>query len=157
MENFSDQDHIFMQRAIDLARHAASLDEVPVGAVIVKEGKIIAEGFNTKEQGQACTRHAEINAIEAASKALNSWRLTKCSLFVSLEPCLMCAGAIVASRIDRLVYATTDPKAGAWGSCFNPSAHQFINHKPIIQSGLLAEHASEILKTFFQEKRKKTK
>ena len=148
-------DLLYMKRALELAQKAASLDEVPVGALIVKNNEIISSAYNLKEQNVCATKHAEILAIEEASEKLGTWRLTDCTLYVSLEPCVMCTGALISSRITRVVFATFDPKGGALGSVLNLSHHPKLNHKIEVSSGLLQEDASSLLKSFFSKKRKK--
>lgn len=148
------QDEIFMRRALELAKNAAELGEVPVGAVIVRNGEIIAEGFNRREIDKNATAHAELIAIDEACKKLGGWRLWQCELFVTLEPCPMCAGAIVNSRIKRVVSAAKDPKAGAFGSLINLNSYP-LNHKPKLEFGLLETEASALLRDFFSKLRKK--
>ena len=148
----------FMKEALKEAKKAYSKLEVPVGAVIVKDGKIIARGYNQKEKKKDTVEHAEIIAIKKASKKLNAWRLTDCEMYVTLEPCPMCAGAIINARIPRLVYGASDPKAGSCGSVVNLFELPY-NHKPELVNGVLQEECSQILKEFFQnlraERRKK--
>ena len=147
-------DIYFMKKALMQAKRAESYAEVPVGAVIVKNGKIIARGYNKRETMQSATAHAEHIAIEKACKKLKSWRLSGCTLYVTLEPCIMCAGAIVNSRIDRVVIGTHDKKAGAMGSVTNVNELP-LNHKPIIEYGVLEDECSQILKNFFKALREK--
>lgn len=147
-------DEKFMRRALELARLAASLGEVPVGAVIVKNGKIIAEGYNRREADKNATAHAELIAIDKACRALGGWRLFDCVLYVTLEPCPMCAGAIVNSRIKRVVCAAKDPRAGAFGSLLNLNFYP-LNHKPEIEFGLFGDESAELLRSFFGRLRKK--
>lgn len=147
-------DEKFMRRALELARLAASLGEVPVGAVIVKNGKIIAEGYNRREADKNATAHAELIAIDKACRALGGWRLFDCELYVTLEPCPMCAGAIVNSRIKRVVCAAKDPRAGAFGSLLNLNFYP-LNHKPEIEFGLFGDESAELLRSFFGRLRKK--
>ena len=144
----------FMRRAISLARDAKNMGEVPVGAVVVKDGRIIAEGHNLREAEGLATAHAEIVAIEKACRAMGSWRLSGCTLYVTLEPCPMCAGALVNSRIDRVVYGVEDAKAGCLGSVINFNSYPF-NHAFEVQGGVLREECAAILAEFFSEKRKK--
>ena len=125
----NNNDIIFMQRAIELAKKAAEIGEVPIGAVIVKNGEIIAEAYNLRETQKLATAHAELYAIEAACKKLGGWRLFGCTLYVTLEPCAMCAGAIVNSRIKRVIIGAKDTKAGALGSLINLNFYP-LNHKP---------------------------
>ena len=147
-------DEKFMRRALELARLAASLGEVPVGAVIVKDGKIIAEGYNRREADKNATAHAELIAIDKACRALGGWRLFDCELYVTLEPCPMCAGAIVNSRIKRVVCAAKDPRAGAFGSLLNLNFYP-LNHKPEIEFGLFGSESAELLRSFFGRLRRK--
>lgn len=150
----TDNDEKFMRRALELAKEAAALGEVPVGAVVVKDGEIIAEGSNLRETDKNATAHAELIAIDKACKRLGGWRLWQCDLFVTLEPCPMCAGAIINSRIKRVVCAAKDPKAGAFGSLINLNFYPF-NHKPVIEYGLLGEESSALLHDFFAKLREK--
>ena len=143
-----------MQAALREAEIAADLGEVPVGAVIAKDGEIIAAAHNTRETEKNATHHAELLAIDAACKKLGGWRLWQCELFVTLEPCPMCAGAIINSRIRRVVYGAPDTKAGCCGSVTNLFAMPF-NHKPKLESGLCAEEAAALLSHFFIELREK--
>ena len=147
-------DEIFMRRALELAKGAAELGEVPVGAVIVKDGEIIAEDFNRRELDKNAAAHAELLAINKACERLGGWRLTGCTLYVTLEPCPMCAGAIVNSRISRVVFAAKDPRAGAFGSVLNLNFYP-LNHKPKLESGLCGIEASAQLRDFFSSLRKK--
>lgn len=150
-----EKDEKFMKAALKEAYKSFALDEVPVGVVIVKDDKIIARGHNLRETKQDPTGHAEIIAIKKASKKLKSWRLIDCTLYVTLEPCSMCAGAIMWSRIKRVVYGAKDIKGGAIGSSFNLFEQKGINHKPEVTSGVLENEASTLLKDFFKLKRKK--
>lgn len=142
-----------MKRALELAAESALEGEVPVGAVIVKDGKIIAEGRNRRENGKNALYHAEIEAIDNACKALRGWRLWQCDLYVTLEPCPMCSGAIINSRIKRVFYGASDKKAGSFGSIadFNQLGY---NHKPEIHSFIMEKECSELLTEFFAELRK---
>lgn len=142
-----------MQAALREARAAAKADEVPVGCVIVHEGQIVGRGRNQTEALQDATAHAEIVAIGAASNALGSWRLNDCTLYVTLEPCTMCAGAMVLARIRRLVFGAHDPKAGACGSVLDVPAER-LNHRIEVTSGVLAAECSLVLKEFFARKRR---
>lgn len=147
-------DQELMQAALQEAEKAAALGEVPVGAVIAKDGEIIAAAHNTRETEKNATHHAELLAIDAACKKLGGWRLWQCELFVTLEPCPMCAGAIINSRLRRVVYGAPDTKAGCCGSVTDLFAMPF-NHKPKIESGLCAEEASALLSRFFLQLREK--
>ena len=142
-----------MQMALDVAKEAYRAEEVPVGAVLVKKGKVIATGKNQREGLQDPTAHAEILAIRAGAKTLRSWRLTDTTMYVTLEPCAMCAGAIIQSRVMRLVYGTHDPKAGACGSICDLTAEPRFNHRVIVQSGMLADNCRQLLQKFFQHLR----
>ena len=148
------QDEQYMRQALRLAEEAAALGEVPVGAVIVRGGQIIAKGFNRRETDHAATSHAELLAIEAACARLGGWRLSDCTLYVTLEPCPMCAGAIINARLKRVVYAAKDEKAGACGTVVNLFEMGF-NHRPALRSGVLAEEASTLLSAFFERLRGK--
>ncbi len=146
------QDKKFMVRALELAKTAAEQGEVPVGAVVVKDGKIIAEAHNLRETDGNAVAHAELLAIQAACEALGGWRLSGCSLYVTLEPCPMCAGAIVNSRVERVVFGAADPLAGCCGSVINFNFYPF-NHSFEIESGVCADEAQQLLKDFFAKKR----
>ena len=152
---YMEKDEKFMKIALKEANKSFQLDEVPVGVVIVKDDKIIARGHNLRETKQDPTGHAEIIAIKKASKKLKSWRLIDCTMYVTLEPCSMCAGAIMWSRIKRVVYGAKDIKGGAIGSSFNLFEQKGINHKPEVTSGVLEDEASTLLKDFFKLKRQK--
>lgn len=147
----------FMQTAIELAQAAALAGEVPVGAVVVFEDKIVGKSGNAKEATNIPTHHAEILAIEMAARELGRWRLTDCDLYVSLEPCLMCAGAIVNARLRKVYFATRDPKAGAVKSLYEVLSDSRLNHRPEISEGLLQENAAKLLSDFFRERRQSTK
>ncbi len=141
-----------MTRAVKLAREAGEQGEVPVGAVIAKNGEIIAEGKNTRERDKNALGHAEINAINNACKSLGSWRLRGCVMYVTLEPCPMCAGAIINSRIDKVVYGAYDLKAGSADSVINLFSYPY-NHKPEIQAGFMENECKELLTEFFKKLR----
>ena len=143
-----------MRAALKEAKKAYLLGEVPVGAVIVYDNKIIARGHNTRETKQSVLGHAEINAIQKASKKIGSWRLEDCDIYVTLEPCPMCSGAIIQSRIKNLYYGATDPKTGACGSVLNLFENPF-NHKVNVIGGVLEDECSRIIKDFFKELRQK--
>ena len=147
-------DEFFMWEAIKEARLAEAEGEVPVGAVIVRDGEIIGRGRNTREYGKNALGHAEISAIDQACKRLGGWRLTRCTLYVTLEPCPMCAGAIISARIPRVVSAVKDAKAGAFGSVINLNSYP-LNHKTVTDYGVLSSEASEMLSGFFVDLRKK--
>lgn len=142
-----------MKLALEMAEKAKKKDEVPVGAVIVRNGKVIAKACNTRETKKNPLGHAEILAIQKASKYLGGWRLLDCMLYVTLEPCPMCAGAIINSRIDHVIFGAYDPKAGAFGSLYN-LAEGKLNHTPIVTDGVLHEECASLLKVYFSEKRK---
>ena len=143
-----------MRAALREAHASLERDEVPVGCVVVHDGMIVGRGHNQVEALQDATAHAEILAIGAASNALGSWRLTDCTLYVTLEPCSMCAGAIVLARLGRLVYGATDPKAGACGSVLDVVGERRLNHRVSVMHGVLAGDCGELLRAFFQKKRK---
>jgi tRNA(adenine34) deaminase len=142
-------DEAFMQQALALAREAATLGEVPVGAVAVFDGKVIGTGFNRREVDRNPFAHAEMLALEAASKVLGAWRLTGVTLYVTLEPCAMCAGAMVQGRVTRLVFGASDPKAGAVGSLYNLVEEPRHNHRVQVTGGILADVSRDLLKDFF--------
>ena len=142
-----------MEEALQEARKAAAEGEVPIGAVIVREGEIIARAHNKTEQDKDPTAHAEMLAIRKAAEYLGGWRLTGCSMFVTTEPCSMCAGAMVLARIQRLVFGASDPKAGACGSVSNIVSDSRLNHRVEITSGVLGEECGRMLKDFFRAKR----
>jgi len=144
-----------MQAALREARASAELDEVPVGCVIVHDGLVIGRGHNQVETLRDATAHAEILAIGAASNALDSWRLTDCTLYVTLEPCAMCAGAIILSRVSRLVYGAQDPKAGACGSVLDVIHERRLNHRVDVTSLVQADECGALLREFFARKRRK--
>ena len=145
----------FMKEALKEAKKAYDKLEVPVGCVIVKDGKIVARAHNLKETKKDTTKHAEILAIQKASKKLEAWRLLDCDMYVTLEPCSMCAGAIVNSRIRNLYIGTMDKKTGAAGSVLNLFEDFTFNHKVTVQNGILKEQCEKILKDFFKELRKR--
>ncbi len=147
-------DEYFMSLAIEEAKKAADLGEVPVGAVVVCDGEVVSKAFNTRETGKNALHHAEIKAIDLACKTLHGWRLHKCDLYVTLEPCPMCAGAIVNARIKRVIYGASDNKAGAFGSVFNLNDMP-LNHKPEIISNVCKDECAKLLSDFFAELRKR--
>ena len=149
------EDEAFMQQALALAREAAALGEVPVGAVAVHGGNVIGTGFNRREIDRNPLAHAELLALDAAAKALGVWRLTGVTLYVTLEPCAMCAGALVQGRVTRLVFGTMDPKAGAVGSLYNLAEEPRHNHRLQVTSGILADESRQLLKGFFERLRDK--
>ena len=150
-----DADDDFMREALAEARAAAAADEVPIGAVIIQGGRIIARGRNTCEHLQDATAHAEMVAISAASKALGTWRLETCTLYVTLEPCPMCLGACLNARIPRVVYGASEPKAGACGSVVDLRALPGYNHHCEVRSGVLAAEAAQEMTSFFRALRRK--
>ena len=147
-------DEFYMREALKQARRALLKAETPIGAVIVKDGSILARGYNLRESKQDATLHAELIAIRKACKKVGSWRLTGCQLYVTLEPCAMCAGAIVLSRLDRVVFGAYDPKAGSCGSVMDILTHPSLNHHPQVTAGVLTEACGKILSDFFHELRK---
>lgn len=150
----SEIDTQYMKEALALAREAEVRDEVPVGALIVHKGEVIARASNTRESSKCATHHAELLAIEEACRVLGGWRLPECTLYVTMEPCVMCAGAIINARIDRVVYGTHDIRFGAFGSLIDiPKVP--LNHKVEVTSGILADECREILTNYFKAKRKK--
>ena len=144
----------YMKEAIRQAKKAWKADEVPIGCVIVKDGMIIARGYNQREKTQKSTAHAEIIAIERACKRIGSWRLEDCDLYVTLEPCPMCAGAILQSRVRTVIYGASDPKGGCIEGCMQMYQTKGFNHYPQVVSGVLKEECSGLLTAFFKEKRK---
>lgn len=151
------EDERYMKEALRQARKAYALMEVPIGCVIVYEGKIIARGYNRRNTDKNTTSHAEINAIRRASKKLGDWRLEGCTIYITLEPCQMCAGAIVQSRITRAVIGSMNPKAGCAGSVLNLLEMQEFNHQVEVERGVLQEECSTMLSGFFRELREKKK
>ena len=152
MHGFSAEDVKFMRRAMELAAEAESRDEVPVGALIVRGGEIVSESFNTRESDKCAVCHAEINAIVAACRTLGGWRLPETTLYVTMEPCAMCAGAIMNARIPRVVYGAPDLRFGAMGSLFDLS-EMAVNHRPDVVRGVLGEECANILTSYFRRKR----
>lgn len=144
----------WMRHAISLAERAATEGEVPVGAVLVKDDQIIGEGWNRPITGHDPTAHAEVMALRAAGKQLENYRLLDTTLYVTLEPCAMCAGAIIHARVSRVVYGAADPKGGAAGSVFDILCSDRLNHRVVSEGGLLAEPCGEILSSFFAARRK---
>lgn len=147
-------DETFMAEALAEARLAAAEGEVPVGAVVVCEDRIVGRGRNARERLHDPTAHAEILALREAARALSRWRLTGATLYATLEPCPMCAGALVNARLDRLVYAVPDPKAGAAGSLFDLARDPRLNHRLQVETGVLADECGAVLKEFFRARRK---
>ena len=151
---YTELDAAFMRRAIELALEAEKIDEVPVGALVVRDGKIIAEAYNRRETNKMATHHAEVLAIEEACRALGGWRLPGCTLYVTMEPCAMCAGAIINSRIPRVVFGANDLRFGAFGSLIN-LAEVPLNHTPEIIGGVLGDECRAVLQAYFKKKRQK--
>ncbi len=149
----SKDDQRYMQMAIEQAQIAEENGDVPIGAIIVHENQIIGKAYNQREQLADPTAHAEIIALTQAAAALENWRLNGCTIYVTLEPCPMCAGALVLSRMDRLVYGCDDPKAGACGSLYNIVRDERLNHLLEVTSGVLADECSLLLQEFFQRRR----
>jgi tRNA(adenine34) deaminase len=149
-----DPDEKFMSDALRLAEKAEAADEVPVGAVVVRAGKIIARGYNQVELLKDATAHAEMLALTAAEAAVGDWRLIDCDLYVTKEPCPMCAGAIVHTRVRRVVFGCADLRAGAAGTVMNLLQHNALNHKATITTGVLADECAAILQDFFKKRRK---
>lgn len=149
-------DTSWMNLALSLAESAIALDEVPVGAVIVRNNRLISTGINLRESLHQASAHAELLAIEEASRYLNAWRLQDCTLYVTLEPCLMCAGLIYQARLPRVVYGARDAKGGALGSLYQLNEDQRLNHRYSTTEGILAAESSSMLSGFFRRKRGKT-
>ncbi len=150
-------DHRFMRMAIEQAQIAEENGDVPIGAIIVHEGTIVAKAYNQRQQLQDPTAHAEIIALTQAAAALESWRLNGCTMYVTLEPCPMCAGALVLSRMDRLVYGCDDPKAGACKSLYNIVTDERLNHRLEVITGVMEEQCRKQLQDFFARRRKENK
>ena len=146
-------DEKYMREALDLAKIAATGGEIPVGAILVQNGNVIGRGFNLRERGKDATLHAEMIAIRNACHNLGGWRLPNSVLYVTLEPCPMCAGAILNARIERLVYGAKDPKSGACGSVLDVLKSGACNHETAVEGGVLEEDCAAVLKEFFAEKR----
>lgn len=146
-------DELFMREALKLAQQARDAGEVPVGAVVVKDGEIVGRGYNCPISAADPTAHAEIQALRDAGRSLGNYRLSDCTLYVTLEPCAMCAGAIMHARITRLVYGAADPKTGACGSVVNLFDEPRLNHHTDLSGGMLAEDAGDLLKQFFSRRR----
>jgi tRNA(adenine34) deaminase len=147
------QDEDFMRAALQLAQQAQDQGEVPVGAVVVKDGKIIGQGFNSPISHNDPSAHAEMIALRSAGAALGNYRLIDCTLYVTIEPCTMCAGAIMHARIKRLVYGAADPKTGACGSVVNLFAEQKLNHHTTVEAGVLSQESGNLISRFFSNKR----
>jgi tRNA(adenine34) deaminase len=150
---FSPEDEHFMREALAFARIAFAEQEVPIGAVVVRSGKLLGRGRNRRERLADPTHHAEIEAIREAAREAGTWRLEACTLYATVEPCAMCAGAAVNARIARIVYGCADPKAGYCGTLGNIPRDARLNHRPEVEGGLLAEEAAGLLQLFFQARR----
>ncbi len=148
-----DTDIRFMRRALELAARAAAEGEVPVGAVVVRDGEVVGEGWNRPIASHDPTAHAEIEALRAAAQSVGNYRLVETTLYVTLEPCAMCAGAMVHARVARLVYGAADPKGGAAGSVLDVLNHPRLNHRVAIAGGVLEAQCAEVLRAFFRERR----
>lgn len=148
-------DERYMRMAMDLAREAALADEVPVGAVVVRGGEVIARASNRKERDNCAVHHAEILAIEEATRVVGNWYLDDCDLYVTLEPCAMCTGAIVNSRLRAVYFGAYDPKGGCMGSTYDLIGDKKLNHRMTVEGGILAEECGRMLSDFFAAKRKK--
>lgn len=153
IDRFFPRDEYFMRLALREARLALEHDDVPIGAVLVCAGEVISVGHNEREVRQDPTAHAEVIALREAAAKLRSWRLIDCALYVTLEPCSMCAGAIVLARVPRVIYGTADPKAGAAGSVLDVLREPRLNHRPAVAGGLLAGESAELLTEFFASRR----
>lgn len=152
----TEKDREYMRMAMALAKDAAAVDEVPVGAVIVRRDEVIASAFNTRETDKIATRHAEIRAIEEACRKLGGWRLPDTTLYVTMEPCAMCAGAVINARISRVVFGVCDLRFGAFGSLFNLAEYP-LNHKVEVEGGVYENENRDILSAYFRRKREKAK
>jgi tRNA(adenine34) deaminase len=146
-------DRRFMQQAVELARQCVDCEDVPVGALVTRAGRVIGRGYNQREKLQDPTAHAEMIALTAAAAYVGHWRLEDCTLYVTLEPCPMCAGALVLARLPRLVYGAADPKGGACGSLFTITEDPRLNHRVETVAGILAEPCAELLREFFRRRR----
>jgi tRNA(adenine34) deaminase len=151
--NFFPRDEYFMRLALREATRALEHDDIPVGAIVVQNGEVIGSGHNERELRCDPTAHAEVIALRDAARTLGSWRVLESVLYVTLEPCAMCAGAIVLARISRVVFGTSDPKAGAAGSVLDVLSQPSLNHRPQVQSGLLAHECADLLRSFFASRR----
>jgi tRNA(adenine34) deaminase len=151
--HFFPRDEYFMRLALRDAERAIEHDDVPIGAVIVREGEVIGSGHNEREIRADPTAHAEMIALREAARALGSWRVLDAVMYVTLEPCAMCAGAIVLARVPRVIFGATDPKAGAAGSVFDILDEPRLNHRPQVAGGLLAEESADLLRGFFAPRR----
>jgi tRNA(adenine34) deaminase len=154
ISHFFPRDEYFMRLALREAARAVEHEDVPIGAVVVREGEVIGAGHNEREVRADPTAHAEMIALREAARSLGSWRVLDAVMYVTLEPCAMCAGAIVLARIPRVVFGTTDPKAGAAGSVFDILGEPRLNHRPQVESGLLAQECADLLRAFFAPRRR---
>jgi tRNA(adenine34) deaminase len=152
--HFFPRDEYFMRLALREAARALEHDDVPIGAVVVREGEVIGSAHNERELRADPTAHAELIALRDAARALRTWRILDAVMYVTLEPCAMCAGAIVHARVPRVVFAAHDPKAGAAGSVLNVLEEPRLNHRPRVEAGLLAEEGAELLRAFFEPRRR---
>lgn len=157
MENISEIDTLFMYEAIKEAQKAAEIGEVPIGAVLVLDGNIISRGYNLRETNQNALAHAELLVIDEACKKLGTWRLEDATLYVTLEPCPMCAGAVILSRIKRVVFGATDPKGGCAGTFMNLPEDERFNHRSEVVQGVLEKECGELLSAFFRDIRQRKK
>lgn len=148
-------DNHYMGLALNEAKKAFAIGEVPIGAVLIMDGQVVASGYNMRESWHDATAHAEMIAIREACEKLGRWRLTGLTLYVTIEPCPMCAGALVMSRVDRLVYGSADAKAGAIESIFNIAQNEALNHSMMVTAGIRADECAQIMKDFFRQRRKK--
>lgn len=151
------EDERYMKLALEEARKAARLGEVPVGALVVQGGEVLAAAHNLREQNRMATAHAELLAIEEACRRLGSWRLADCTLYVTLEPCPMCAGAVINSRIQRVVFGAPNAQSGACGTHLNLCGMHLLNHEPVVQGGVLATECAELMQAFFKKIRARDK
>jgi tRNA(adenine34) deaminase len=151
--HFFPRDEYFMRLALREAEQALEHDDVPIGAVIVREGEVIGNGHNERELRADPTAHAEMIALREAARTLHTWRVLDAVMYVTLEPCAMCAGALVLARLPRVIYGTADPKAGAAGSVFDILDEPRLNHRPQVAAGLLAEESADLLRSFFAPRR----
>ncbi|HLM85499.1 MAG TPA: tRNA adenosine(34) deaminase TadA [Solirubrobacteraceae bacterium] len=152
-ERFFPRDDYFMRLALREAERALEHEDVPIGAVLVRDGEVLAAAHNERELRQDPTAHAEVIAMRAAAQAVGSWRVLDTVLYVTLEPCAMCAGAIVLARVPRVVFGASDPKAGACGSVLDVLGEPRLNHRPVVGAGLLADECAELLSEFFASRR----
>lgn len=150
---FTRDDHRFMQMALDMAEDAAKAGEVPVGALLVRQGHVVCGAANMPINEYDASAHAEIRAIRDGGRFLGNYRLVDCTLYVTLEPCCMCAGAIIHARLSRVVFGAKDPRTGAAGSQFQVLPHPAHNHQPIVEGGLMAQECADLLKSFFASRR----